>query len=389
MDQKLAYWVDLKGIAFEDGRPDASWLQAFPVGEYTHEVYGKIKMTVERAQNMARNIISKVRGIDLAIDYGHDSGGEAAGWVTSAEARHDGLWLFVEWTQAAATAIREGKYRYFSPEYVNEWAHPQTGDKFKDVMVGGGLTNRPFLKNILPVNLSEIEEATKRGGGGMEELLKRLREVLKLGEDIEEEAIFEALTEALQPKPKEKVPEPAETLSEEAVAKILEEHPALAGVLNQAKVSEANAKLLASRVVNLELEARRTNVTTKLTEWHAGGEEAKHGLPVALDEKISTFMLTADVETQSSFAAILDEIIKTGLVPFKETKVRRRSNQNPDTSVLEEVEAGIKTLMDATEGLSYGDAAAQYMSENEDTYDKYLSSLEESEVDEENEGAEN
>ena len=388
MDQKLAYWVDLKGIAFEDGRPDASWLQAFPVGEYTHEVYGKIKMTVERARNMASNIISKVRGIDLAIDYGHDSGGEAAGWVTSAEARHDGLWLFVEWTQAAASAIREGKYRYFSPEYVDEWAHPQTGDKFKDVMVGGGLTNRPFLKNILPVNLSEIEEATKRGGGGMEELLKKLREALKLDEDVEEEAIFEALSEALQPKPEEKEPELAETLSEEEVAKILEEHPAMAGILDQAKTSEAQAKLLASRVVNLELDARRTNVSAKLTEWHAGGEQKKYGLPVALDEKISTFMLTADEKTQSSFAAILDEIIKTGLVPFKETKVRRTGGQHTDTSVLEDVEVGIKKLMDETEGLSYADAAAQYMSENEDAYDKYLSSLEESSVNEENEGVE-
>jgi phage I-like protein len=358
------------------------------VGEYTHEVYGKIKMTVERAQNMARNIISKVRGIDLAIDYGHDSGGEAAGWVTSAEARHDGLWLFVEWTEAAASAIREGKYRYFSPEYVDEWIHPQSLEKFKDVMVGGGLTNRPFLKNILPVNLSEIEEETKRTGGGMEELLKKLREALKLGEDVEEEAILEALSEAIQPKKEEKEPDPVETLSEEAVAKILEEHPALAGVLDQAKVSEANAKLLASRVVNLELEARRTNVTAKLTEWHAGGEEAKHGLPVALDEKISTFMLTADVETQSSFAAILDEIIKTGLVPFKETKVRRKGGQATDTSVLEEVEAGIKKLMDDTEGLSYGDAAAEYMRENEEIYDKYLTSLEESTVDEENQGVE-
>lgn len=222
----------------------------------------------------------------------------------------------------------------------------------------------------------------------MEELLKKLREALKLGEDVEEEAILEALSEAIQPKKEEKEPDPVETLSEEAVAKILEEHPALAGVLDQAKVSEANAKLLASRVVNLELEARRTNVTAKLTEWHAGGEEAKHGLPVALDEKISTFMLTADVETQSSFAAILDEIIKTGLVPFKETKVRRKGGQATDTSVLEEVEAGIKKLMDDTEGLSYGDAAAEYMRENEEIYDKYLTSLEESTVDEENQGVE-
>ncbi len=388
MDQKLAYWVDLKGIAFEDDRPDASWLQAFPVGEYTHEIYGKIKMTVERARNMASNVIRKVRGIDIAIDYGHDSGGEAAGWVTSAEARHDGLWLFVEWTKEAATAIREGKYRYFSPEYMDKWKHPQSGDEFTDVVLGGGLTNRPFLKNIMPVNLSEIEKAIEQGGGGMEELLKKLREALKLGEDVEEDAILEALSEALQPKPEEKKPEPVETLSEEEVAKILEEHPAMAAVIDQAKASSEQAKILAGRVVNLELEARRTNVSTKLTEWHSGGEEGKHGLPVALDEKITAFMLSTNEKQQAAFVEILDEVIKTGLVPFKEKRVRRHGGDRTDTSVLEEVEAGIKKLMDETEGLSYADASTQYMRENEDAYDKYLASLEESTVDEENEGVE-
>ena len=379
MDQKLAYWVDLKGIAFEDGRPDASWLQAFPIGEYDHPIYGKIKMTIERARNMASNVIRKVRGIDIAIDYGHDSGGEAAGWVTSAEARIDGLWLFVEWTKEAAASIREGKYRYFSPEYLDKWKHPQSGEEFTDVVLGGGLTNRPFLKNILPVNLSEIEGTVEQGrGGGMEELLKKLREALKLDEDVDEDAIFKALSEALQPKPKPEEKKP-ETLSEKEVAKILEEHPAMAAVLDQAKVTEEQAKTLAGRVVNLELEARRTNVSVKLTEWHDGGEEKKYGLPVALDEKVTAFMMSADEKQQAAFAEILDDIVKTGLVPFKETQIPRNPGDKPDTSVLEEVETGIRELMDKTEGLSYADAAAEYMRDNEDVYDKYLASLDESE----------
>ncbi len=378
MDQKLAYAVDLKGIAFEDGRPDASWLQAFPIGEYDHPVYGKIKMTIERARNMASGVISKVRGIDIAIDYGHDSGGEAAGWVTSAEARTDGLWLFVEWTEKAATAIREGAYRYFSPEYMDKWKHPQSGDEFTDVVLGGGLTNRPFLKNILPVNLSEIEKAEERGGGGMEELLKKLREALKLGEDVEEEAILEALSEAIQPKPEEKKPDPVETLSEEEVAKILEDHPAMAAVLDQAKATEAQAKSLAGRVVNLEHEARTATVAAKLTEWHAGGELQKQGLPVALDEKVTAFMLSADDTQRSAFTDILDEVIKTGLVPLTESPVHRDPNRTTDSGVLKEVEAGIKKLMDDTDGLSYADASAQYFTENDDMYSRYQASLEES-----------
>ncbi len=385
-DQKLAYWVDLQGIAFEDSRPDASWLQAFPVGEYEHPLYGKIKMTVERARNMARNVIRKVRGIDLAIDYGHDSGGEAAGWVTSAEARHDGLWLFVEWTKEAATAIREGKYRYFSPEYMDVWKHPQTGEKFKDVLLGGGLTNRPFLKTILPVNLSEIEgqkdpQVEQEEGGGMEELLEKLRKAFKLSDDADEDAIFEALETALQPDPKVNDPEPAESLTEEEVAKILEAHPAMAGVLEDNKrLSELN-KGLTGRVVNLELSTRKTNVSVKLDDWHRGGEEGKHGLPPALDEEVTTFMLSLDETAQASFVKILDGIVKTGMVSFKETPVRRRIGGSSG-NVFTEVEDGIKALMDANEGMSYADASSQFFLENDEMYDKYLAGLEEREEEE-------
>ncbi len=385
-DQKLAYWVDLKGIAFEDGRPDSSWLQAFPVGEYTHEVYGKIKMTVDRARTMAHNIISRVRGIDLAIDYGHDSSGEAAGWVTSAEARQDGLWLFVEWTKEAANSIREGKYRYFSPEYMDAWTHPQTGDKFKDVMVGGGLTNRPFLKNILPVNLSEIEghqdpQAHEQEGGGTVGLLEQLQKALELGEDADEDAIMEALATALQPDPK--VEDDPETLSEEQVAKILEEHPALAGMLEENKRLADTNRALTGRVVNLEVSARESDISVKLDDWHRGGDEEKHGLAPALDEAISEFMMTLDEEARASFTEILDAIVKTGLVTFKETPVRRRTGENTNPSVLIEVEAGIKALMEANDGMEYGDASALYFVENEDMYDKYQRSLDDSPVDEE------
>ena len=90
-------------------------------------------------------------------------------------------------------------------------------------------------------------------------------------------------------------------------------------------------------------------------------------------------MMSADEKQQAAFAEIVDDIVKTGLVSFKETQIPRSPGGKPDTSVLEEVEAGIKELMDKTEGLSYADAAAEYMRDNEDAYDKYLASLDESE----------
>lgn len=383
-----SYWVDLQGIVFQEDKPDASWLQAFPIGEYKHPLYGKITMTVEKAKAFAQNVIHKVRGIDIAIDYGHDSGGEAAGWVTSAEARGDGLWLFVEWTQEAAAKIRGGQFRYFSPEYVDKWTHPKTGEKFTDVLLGGALTNRPFLKDIMPVNLSEIlaeDQDEIPEGGGMEKLLELLKKHgVELGEDADEEAVLEALESALQNSDDDEPEETPEALSEEEIAKILEEHPAMAALVDQNKALSDQNKSLVGRVVNLERTAREASVSAKLTEWHDGGEKKKFGLPVALDDKITSFMLSMNETQAGAFKAILDELVKLGFVPLGETSgVRRRRDTSAETSSIEtKVDEGIKKLM-SEEDLSYGDASAKFFADNEDLYDEYLRSLDESQDEDE------
>ncbi len=377
-DTHIAYWVDLQSIQFEEAKPDASWLQAFPIGEYKHPLYGKIVMTFERAALMASQVIKKVRGVDIAIDYGHKAGEEAAGWVTSAEARQGtGLWLFVEWTEQAAKAIRTGQYRYFSPEYANEWQDPKTGTKFKDVLLGGGLTNRPFLKDIAPVNLSEIlddgSSTDLPEGGGMEKLMEALRKQLKLAEDASEEDFLKALTEAFQ-ETEDEEKETVETLTEEEVAKILEEHPAMAKVLDQNKSLADQNRGLLGRVVNLESTARTTSVAHKMSAWHEGGETHKFGVPVALDEKIKAFMLSLETSQVDAFVAIMDEFVKTGTVPLAEKPVRRTASER-EGNVLTEVDTGIKKVMDENEGMSYNDASKMFFRDNEQLYEDYLEGI--------------
>lgn len=372
-ERHTGYWVDLRAVQFDDSQPSSSWMQAFPVGEYKHPIYGKIKMTVERARNMARNVIHKVRGIELAIDYGHDSGGEAAGWVKSAEARNDGLWLFVEWTEEAAEGIRTGKWRYFSPEFVDEWKHPQSGEKFKDVLFGGGLTNRPFLKNILPVNLSEVldeQDPTQLDEGGeMEKLLQLLREKFELADDASEDSIIEVLNKALSTNTE---PEPAE-LDEAAIAKVLEEHPALEALVNQNKVLAENNKTLAGRVINLEAATKKSTASAKLAEWHHGG------LPTSLDEDITSFMLSLDESAADKFSGIIDEVVKTGLVPLGEHgRTRTRSESGEGSFKFDEMENRVKELMEEHD-MTYADAAAMFFRENESAYQDYVDSLGEGE----------
>jgi Mu-like prophage I protein len=168
---KMGYWIDLTTVKFDDSSP-ASWIQIMPLGTYEHPVYGEINITPERIQRFAANVKAHVRGQDLDIDYDHKAKtGEAAGWLKDAEARADGLWGLVEWTQDAYSKITSKAYRYFSPEFQDEWEHPKTKETHQDVLFGGALTNRPFLKDIMPINMNEVygdaRQLPEEGGAGV------------------------------------------------------------------------------------------------------------------------------------------------------------------------------------------------------------------------------
>jgi hypothetical protein len=182
---RFGYYADLRGTAFSEGEKPKSWIMAMRVGDYKHPAYGQISFTADRIKRFADSVKNRVRGIALDIDYDHKAdptkGNEAAGWVEDARIEGDALMLLVEWTKSAAEKIKEGAYRYFSPEFHDEWTDA-TGVQHRDVLFGGGITNRPFLKDLLPVNLSELTFAEKTNEGkGMD--LAKLRKLYGLAED--------------------------------------------------------------------------------------------------------------------------------------------------------------------------------------------------------------
>jgi len=144
--------VDLAGLTLAEGEP--VWLHAFPLGEYDHPVHGRLVFTRERLQRFAENLRRRIRGIDLAIDYEHGQdlakGKRAAGWITGAEVRADGLWILARFTDEGRREIIAGHWRYLSPDYQDEWTDAR-GQRWQDVLFGAALTNRPFLKELAPI----------------------------------------------------------------------------------------------------------------------------------------------------------------------------------------------------------------------------------------------
>ena len=146
--------VDLARVTLADGGDGfkRSWIMLMPQGEFEHPQYGKLEFTRGKLAEFKRNFDGRVRKIDIALDQDHD-GGKATGWLEALELRDGGLWGQVRWTKLGEQLLTDQIYRYFSPEFGN-FTDPESGKKFSNVIIGGALTNRPFLKSMPAVKLS-------------------------------------------------------------------------------------------------------------------------------------------------------------------------------------------------------------------------------------------
>ena len=167
-------WRDAKGIKDKkfsysspvaiklDENAKSSWVQLFRPGKWAHPEYGTLNLTAKHFDGFVRNFDENVRGIDLAVDQEHSPELGAAGWFRKIQNRgEDGLWALIEWTKTGIKMIKENLYRYLSAEFDYKWENEENGKKFTNVLFGAALTNRPFIKGMAPINLSEYVEELK------------------------------------------------------------------------------------------------------------------------------------------------------------------------------------------------------------------------------------
>ena len=206
----------------------------------------------------------------VVIDYDHqtlnkEKNGQpapAAGWCKTLEWR-SGVGLFavdVEWTPAAAQAIADGEYRYFSPVFTFDKA---TGRVQSLVM--GAITNYAGIDGMQQVSLSAVADAifNQPEEPQMDKLLELLRKSLGLKADTTEEQITAALTAHLQKvaddanqlvalnaqlqttQAAQGAPDPAKYVPIGAVAELQTQLAALAGKVNGSEVERVVDKAMA------------------------------------------------------------------------------------------------------------------------------------------------
>jgi phage I-like protein len=126
-----------------------AWIRVLPRGAVELSDHREPFM-VDEASLMSMAAEFRSRGVDLVIDYEHQSlQGErapAAGWIKELEARGDGLWARVDWTQQARDYLEKKEYRYFSPVLRLD---PETRRPI--ALMHMGLTNVPAIKHLPPL----------------------------------------------------------------------------------------------------------------------------------------------------------------------------------------------------------------------------------------------
>lgn len=203
-------------------------VQVLRVGKFNHPKYGNFDITPITLAEMKANFEAGIRGVDLAIDYFHDSDKEAAAWISRLTLSEDGneLWAEVEWTKRARVMLNEREVRYFSPDFAFQWTDPESNVTYRNVLFGGGLTNRPFVKDMAAIVASETKEQNEMTPEQFKELLASQAAtnaaILKLSEGLAAKAAVPAVAPPAAAAPAK--PDPKRVAAKAALKKQLAEY---------------------------------------------------------------------------------------------------------------------------------------------------------------------
>ena len=132
-----------------------SKVQILKTWKWKHSSYWEFSINERDLKEFKQNFDDKVRGVDLAVDVGHDFNHKAVGWFKELMIEGKKLFATIEWNHEGLYLVKEKVYKYFSPELHFEFQDEETGKVIKNLLSGWGITNRPFFKNMEALEASE------------------------------------------------------------------------------------------------------------------------------------------------------------------------------------------------------------------------------------------
>ena len=377
-----------------DGEGLTDWIQITPgPGRWKHSKYGSVVVTQDRLERYKSNFDNRVYQEHIPIDAEHQTKlSGALGYYREMKIGHNGkpgIWARIEPTERGRKLLDEGGFKYFSPEFYDEWTDPATSKVYKDVITGGAFTTRPFFKDssLSPLMLSELSEDSSETS-----VIDSMVEAGMGDEQIQ--TAFDAATalvKAMEFSEEKRVNKKAEQLddndddagdqggeptqaTEDVLRQLSEERAKREAAEAQLKTYGEQVKTLADKVDAMESENRRRAFSEIVTgrggandggpQWF--GEAEKH---VAMLEKL-TKAFGEDSEEVAAYVAQQNEVAKaiTASAAFKEV-----GSASPATASTSggKISAAVKQLREKEPALTESAALAKVLSENPEWYSEY------------------
>lgn len=206
---------------------------------------GDFVVDEESYRSMQR--IFKARGIDIVIDYEHqtlaDVEAPAGGWIKELSLGTDAIMAKVEWTPRAQEYLRNKEYRYLSPVVL-----VRDGDRKAVALSSAALTNTPAINGMFaivngadPANIENITDIIQKEGGDKEMDLQKLAKLLGLPETASEEEVLSRISMLVA-----RAREEAETVANKTVLELL-------GLPENARTEEVTASIVALKQGDAEV----------------------------------------------------------------------------------------------------------------------------------------
>lgn len=144
-------------IELADGQRQ-SWVTLTRTGNFSDPRYGDFMITPTHLQQMVDNFNKRTLGQDVFIDVAHRPNDGAAAKVLKLAVENGRLRALVEWTEFGVDAVKKRGFAYLSAEYHENWRDNEAKNAHGCVLLGAGLTTRPVIKNLDPVQLSEGDD---------------------------------------------------------------------------------------------------------------------------------------------------------------------------------------------------------------------------------------
>ena len=138
-----------------------SWVTVTRTGDFSDPRYGNFSITPLMLAQMVSNFDKRVTGQDVYIDVAHKHSDGAAAKVMKLEVQDNRLRAMVEWTPYGIAAVKERGFSYLSAEFHEDWKDNEKQVAHGCVLLGAGLTIRPVIKRLDPVQLSTDDDSER------------------------------------------------------------------------------------------------------------------------------------------------------------------------------------------------------------------------------------